>query len=193
MASSSATPTTASSTPSSSPSAADRQNTGSNLYLYTFLITLLLLFTVTCGICGRAIHRRRRFRNRVDRARAQGLVLLPPQQGSAQLSFGAQPKLFDVWLTEKTDPSLSWADITPISVQPIPALYTPDWNASVASKLAPSTIASTAASTSSRETVQLAVLIAMPHPPTAVSGEREDDHDALPEVALGFTQSNYPS
>ncbi|KAJ7044073.1 hypothetical protein C8F04DRAFT_1071509 [Mycena alexandri] len=167
---------------------------GTNLYLYTFLSTLLLLLAVTCGFCGRAVFLRRRLRRRFNNATAQGLVLAPAEQGSHKLTFNARPKLFDVWLTEKQDPSPSWDDITPISVQPLPSLYSSDWNTSVSSKLAPSTVGSAAASTTSVETlqVQVSVLIAMPRPPTPLN-ELEDDHDHLPEVALGFTLSHYPS
>ncbi|KAJ7784609.1 hypothetical protein B0H16DRAFT_1784316 [Mycena metata] len=176
---------------------------------YTFLSTLLLLLAVTCGFCGRAIFLRRRLRRRFNSATAQGLILAPTEQGSHSLTFGARPKLFDVWLTDKQDPSPSWDDITvgrsfhpvasvlttiflrqPISVQPLPSLYNSDWNASVSSKLAPSSIGSVAASTSV-EPLQISVLIAMPRPPTPLN-ESYDDHDNLPEVALGFTLSHSP-
>ncbi|KAJ7147468.1 hypothetical protein C8R43DRAFT_1010936 [Mycena crocata] len=189
------TPST-SSTPSATATPSVSSSTGnSNLYLFTFLATLILLLTVSCSIICRAVFMRRRFRRRVDRAMAQGLVLTPPEQGSHNLSFGAQPKLFDVWLTDLKNPSSSWADITPISAQPLPGTdseHFSTFGSSVSSKLpstirsAPSTVRSEAPPEYAAEALQVSVLVAMPQAPAT-------EKDQLPEVAFGFTHSLYPS
>ncbi|KAJ7670272.1 hypothetical protein B0H17DRAFT_1086285 [Mycena rosella] len=182
---SSSVPSTATATPSPSTTASPTQSqgAGTNLYLFTFLATLILLLAVSCTIISRAVLIRRRFRQRVDRAMAQGLILTPPEQGSHTLSFGTEPKLFDVWLADNKSPLSSWADITPISAQPVPAADEELLSrfGSVSSK-APSTIGSEAPP----ELLQVYVLVEMPHAPAASS---ED----LPEVALAHTHSLYQS
>ncbi|KAJ6559237.1 hypothetical protein DFH09DRAFT_1364989, partial [Mycena vulgaris] len=161
-------------------------STNSNLYLFTFLATLILLLVVSCSIIFRAHIVRRRYRHHVDRAMAQGLILAPPEQGSLKLQFGAEPKLFDVWLTDRKSPlsDSSWAAITPISALPVPA---PDgdhfskWASSVSSKSA-----LTIPSDVHPESLQVSVLVAMPHAPVP---DNDQLPQPLPEVALGFTHS----
>ncbi|KAK7048315.1 hypothetical protein R3P38DRAFT_3174579 [Favolaschia claudopus] len=173
--------------PSSTPLPKDPN---SNLYLFTFLATLLLLFTVSCAIVSRACYVRHRFRRNLRRAMDQGLVLAPQDQG---LKFIAPPKLFDVFLDDKhPTASESWASITPISVQPVPAngeLYLDDW--SNESKATLSTVRSKSSIASSTETLQVSVFVAMPKPP--VEPVNNDDEPYLPEVVLGFTQAQQPS
>ncbi|KAJ7134573.1 hypothetical protein C8R44DRAFT_870195 [Mycena epipterygia] len=143
---------------------------------FTFLATLILLLFVSSSIVCRALFLRRRFRSHVDRAMALGLVLAPPEQGSQALSFGAQPKLFDVWL-------LTVFSRQPISAQPVSATdgeHFSHWGSTVSSK-APSTIHS---DTPLPERLQVSVLVAMPAPPHATE---------LPEVAFGFAHSLYQS
>ncbi|KAJ7459813.1 hypothetical protein FB451DRAFT_1271615 [Mycena latifolia] len=183
MSSSSVPSPTISATPSSSSTSSPTSGSGSNLYLFTFLATLTLLLAVSCSILSRAVIVRRRFRQRVDRAMAQGLILLPGEQGSRNLSFGAEPKLYDVWLSDSKTPLSSWRDITPIAAQPVPATDSDfsSYYGSVSSK-APSTLRSEAPP----ELLQVSVLVAMPHPPTSST-------DELPEVALALTHSLYQS
>ncbi|KAJ7764171.1 hypothetical protein DFH07DRAFT_770576 [Mycena maculata] len=89
---------------------------------------------------------------------------------------------FDVWLSDRKHPSDAlWADITPISAQPVPAYTDGDHfstlNSSVSSK-APTEIPT--------ESLQVSVLVAMPHAPSTNTEE-------LPEVAFGLAHSHYPS
>ncbi|KAJ6512232.1 hypothetical protein C8R47DRAFT_689315 [Mycena vitilis] len=156
--------------PSSAPSSTSDPN--SNLYLFTFLATLVLLLVVSTSVLARAVFVRRRFRRTVDRALEQGLVLSHQQ-------FVAPPKLFDVYLDDTRQPLPSWAGITPISLQPVPAAPGELFSDSK------STVSSN--SDGSVASVQVSVLVAMPQPPAA------SDPDYLPEVVLGFTQSHYPS
>ncbi|KAJ7095915.1 hypothetical protein B0H15DRAFT_827603 [Mycena belliarum] len=184
--SSSLIPSTSSISSSPAPSATAEpiasSNSNSNLYLFTFLATLILLLAVSCSVVARAIIVRRRFRRRVDRAMAQGLVLAPGEQGSHALSFGTEPKLFDVWLSDRKLPlPVSWKDITPISAQPVPDKEACSRFGSVSSK-APSTIASEAPP----ELLEVCVLVEMPHPPAA-------EGDALPELQLAVSHSLYQS
>ncbi|KAJ7288379.1 hypothetical protein C8J57DRAFT_1280033 [Mycena rebaudengoi] len=169
MSSPSSTPT-----PTDTPSPASRA--GSNLYLYTFLATLILLLVVSCTVLSRSALLRRRYRNAIARALEQGFVLAPPEQGSHKLAFGTKPQLHDVWLSD--DAKIPhWADITPISAQQFPTV---DGDLSKH----PSKISLAASEASTTETLQVSVLVAMP------GARRSDD---LPEVALGVTQSQYPS
>ncbi|KAJ7780610.1 hypothetical protein DFH07DRAFT_792889 [Mycena maculata] len=163
-------------------SSSSTSSSGGNLYLFTFLATLVLLLVVSCSIIARAIFLRRAIRRQIDHAMAQGLVLAPPVQGSHKLGFGMEPKLFDVWLSDRKHPSDAlWADITPISAQPVPAYTDGDHfstlNSSVSSK-APTEIPT--------ESLQVSVLVAMPHAPSTNTEE-------LPEVAFGLAHSHYPS
>ncbi|KAJ6619436.1 hypothetical protein B0H10DRAFT_2025558 [Mycena sp. CBHHK59/15] len=96
--------------PTVSPSQPTASNTNSNLYLFTFLATLLVLVVVSCSIIARSICLRRRTRDRINRAMAEGLVLAPPAQGSYKRCFGAQPQLYDIWLSDSK--SQTWSEIT---------------------------------------------------------------------------------
>ncbi|KAJ7505365.1 hypothetical protein B0H11DRAFT_1978313 [Mycena galericulata] len=105
---------------------------------------------------------------------AEGFVLAPPEQGSRKLNFGPEPILFDVWLEDRKNPAL-WADITPISAQPmLDGDHFSTLASSVSSKEAPP------------ETLQVSVIVAMPQAPTAST---ED----LPNIAFGLAHPHYPS
>ncbi|KAF8208898.1 hypothetical protein K438DRAFT_1813103 [Mycena galopus ATCC 62051] len=175
MSSSSTTPGSPSPSPSSSSNINDPN---SNLYLFTFLATLIILLVVSSVITCRACYVRLRYRRTLQRAMEQGLVLAPPDQG---IKFVSPPKLYDVWLTDN-HPTPSWATITPISVQPVTELYS--------DKVSNDSKSSLASSTSSTDTLQVSVLVAMPY---AVAAPPSEDEDYLPEVALGFTQAHQPS
>ncbi|KAJ7675889.1 hypothetical protein DFH06DRAFT_670945 [Mycena polygramma] len=165
--------------PSPSSSASSTSDPNSNLYLFTFLATLILLLVVSSAVLARAVFVRRRFRRTVDRALEQGLVL-------SQQQFVAPPKLFDVYLDDTKHPLPSWAGITPISVQPVPAAAGELFSDSKSTVSSNSSIRSDG----SLASVQVSVLVAMPQPPAAST---DPDPDYLPEVVLGFTQSHYPS
>jgi len=93
----------------------------SNLYLYTFLATLLLLLTISMAIVGRSLYIRRRGRRVIEEAMRNGT--LPPQAARPIPSFGDKPNLFDVYTTGRTIPGSSplddspptWANIKPLS------------------------------------------------------------------------------
>jgi len=103
----------------------------STLYLFTFLTTLLLLLAVSCGIVIRSFILRRRFHRRVEEAIAAG-VLLPSQTGDIAMgpggtinmyrrSVGEKPKMWEVWIDERTmghHPSLvaEWTKVQPVAV-----------------------------------------------------------------------------
>lgn len=109
----------------------------SNLYLYTFLATLLLLLAISVLIVGRSIFIRRRARRMMEEAVRNGT--LPPQTGRPPVKFGAKPKLFDVYTTRNGIPGkftlddslLSWENLKPLSatlrrpVSPSPRTPTP--------------------------------------------------------------------
>ncbi|KAJ7069831.1 hypothetical protein C8F01DRAFT_1114210 [Mycena amicta] len=183
MASSNTAPSSSSATASATSSSSSSPSLNSNLYLFTFIATLLILLFVSSGVIIRALFLRAMHRRRVDRALAQGLVLFP-EQGSNKLSFGVQPKLFDVWLTDQKKPQPVWSDITPISLQPVSSMETKHslWASTISSR-SQSTIRSTAPSEFATDLLQVSVVIAMPAP------SQPPDSDQLPEVALGFTHS----
>ncbi|KAF7346258.1 hypothetical protein MSAN_01853000 [Mycena sanguinolenta] len=178
-------PSSTAGTPSPSPSSsgASIKDPNSNLYLFTFLATLIILLVVSTFIIFRACYRRLRLRRNVHRAMEQGLVLAPPD--SRGFKFVSPPKLYDVWLTDK-HPSPSWANIIPISVQPVPATADEDL---YLDGITNESKASLASSTSSSDTLQVSVLVAMPYSTLPAS----EDEDYFPEVALGFAQAPHPS
>lgn len=78
-----------------------------SLYLYTFLITLLILFGVSCGIVVRSIVLRRRFRRQIQNAIDSGMAL-PPRVAASRAGrrhqFGERPVMHEVWLNYKGTP-----------------------------------------------------------------------------------------
>jgi len=110
-------------------------SSGSNLYLITFLATLLVLLIVSTSIVLRSYVVRRRFRARVHAARAAGEILTPPRQGSKRRRFGVKPKLYDAWLT---DGGYTWDEMMPVSALTVKKL-SPDEEQSPDSKEATST------------------------------------------------------
>ncbi|KAG9026731.1 hypothetical protein FRB95_008537 [Tulasnella sp. JGI-2019a] len=72
-----------------------------SLYLYTFLITLLILFGVSCGIVARSIVLRRRFRMQIQSAIDNGMAL-PARVAASRAAkrglFGERPVMHEVWL-----------------------------------------------------------------------------------------------
>ncbi|KAF5369260.1 hypothetical protein D9758_002634 [Tetrapyrgos nigripes] len=115
MASQSSTSTSSSETSApSSPGNNQQQsppNQG-NLYLFTFLATLLVLLLISCSIVFRSFVLRRRYRRRLQEALASGGVLAPRTQGSHRKRFRTRPRFFDVWLNEGGD---TWEDTMPVA------------------------------------------------------------------------------
>jgi len=109
-----ASPTTSSSTP----------NGNNGLYLYTFMITLLVLFGVSLGIVARSCIIRRRFRRQMAAAVEAGVVL-PPRLNKKNVVIGEKPVLYEVWLdhphgaVEKEWPAIAVS---------LTALLGPDWS-----------------------------------------------------------------
>ncbi|KAG8882552.1 hypothetical protein FRB98_003593 [Tulasnella sp. 332] len=107
-------PTTTEGVPQSTQSSSSGSSSGglggggnNSLYLYTFLITLLILFGVSCGIVVRSIVLRRRFRQQIQIAIDTGMAL--PQHVAASRAgrrhqFGERPKMHEVWLDYKGIP-----------------------------------------------------------------------------------------
>jgi len=96
-------------------------NQTSNLYLYTFLATLLLLLTISVAVVGRSIVIRRRARRMIEEAMQNGTWL--PHAGRPAVKLGEKPKLFDVHTTADGIPYrspldrglLAWDDLKPLS------------------------------------------------------------------------------
>jgi len=96
-------------------------NATSNLYLYTFLATLLLLLAISAAVVGRSIVIRRRARRMIEEAIRNGTWL--PQAGRPAVKLGEKPKLFDVHTTMDGIPYrsplnrglLAWGDLRPLS------------------------------------------------------------------------------
>jgi len=110
----------------------------STLYLYTFLVTLILLCSVSAIIIARSYILRRRFRRQVEEALQNGHVLSPDGPGLVGLSssmksklLGPPPKLWDVWV-QPTVTKLSidtevansgkfpWTEVRPLSAEILP-------------------------------------------------------------------------
>ncbi|THV05273.1 hypothetical protein K435DRAFT_773976 [Dendrothele bispora CBS 962.96] len=111
---SSTSPTSSSSSPSPSSNGGQNnpQSSQGNLYLFTFLATLLVLLLISCSIVFRSFVLRRRYQRRLQEALASGGVLAPRTQGSHRKRFRTRPKFFDVWLSEGGE---IWEDIMPVS------------------------------------------------------------------------------
>ncbi|KAJ3989750.1 hypothetical protein F5890DRAFT_1046717 [Lentinula detonsa] len=85
-----------------------------NLYLFTFLSTLLVLLIISCSIVFRSFVLRRRYQRRLAEALATGAVLAPRAQGSHKKRFRTRPKFFETWLSD-AEKSSTWADLMPVS------------------------------------------------------------------------------
>ncbi|KAF5389336.1 hypothetical protein D9757_003500 [Collybiopsis confluens] len=88
-----------------------------NLYLFTFLSTLLVLLLISCSIVFRSFIIRRRYQRRLADALASGAIV-PSAQGSRQKRFRARPKFFDSWISETAN-AMTWSDLMPLSVLPV--------------------------------------------------------------------------
>ncbi|KAE9404045.1 hypothetical protein BT96DRAFT_447621 [Gymnopus androsaceus JB14] len=108
------------STSTSSSSGSNPLSTSSqgNLYLFTFLSTLLVLLLISCSIVFRSFVLRRRYQRRLAEALASGAILAPRTQGSRRKRFRTRPKFFDTWISE-VEPSSKWAELMPVSVLPV--------------------------------------------------------------------------
>jgi len=85
------------------------------LYLYTFMITLLVLFGVSLGIVTRSCIIRRRFRRQMAAAVEAGVVL-PPRLNKKNVVIGEKPVLYEVWLDHPHGAGeKEWPVITPVS------------------------------------------------------------------------------
>ncbi|KIK69586.1 hypothetical protein GYMLUDRAFT_33963 [Collybiopsis luxurians FD-317 M1] len=114
MSSASASPSPSSAAP---PQGSSSTSQG-NLYLFTFLSTLLVLLLISCSIVFRSFILRRRYQRRLAEALATGAILAPRTQGSRRKRFRTRPKFFDTWLSEAGS-SVTWSDLMPVSVLPI--------------------------------------------------------------------------
>ncbi|KZS87651.1 hypothetical protein SISNIDRAFT_553086 [Sistotremastrum niveocremeum HHB9708] len=123
------TPTVATTTqsqtasPSSTP-APSTGGTGSELYLFTFLTTLLLLLGVSCAIIVRSLVLRRRFRRRVQEAIANGIYVPGMMGGSHRRDIGEKPTMWEAWIgsPESSLPTQKkeWTEFLPVAaVKPV--------------------------------------------------------------------------
>jgi len=71
---------------------------GSELYLFTFLTTLLLLLGVSVAIIIRSLILRRRFRRRVQEAIANGVLIPGLMTEPTNREIGEKPKMWNVWI-----------------------------------------------------------------------------------------------
>ncbi|KIP06906.1 hypothetical protein PHLGIDRAFT_19341 [Phlebiopsis gigantea 11061_1 CR5-6] len=102
----SSTPSATTATPASSSTNTSDSNSGgtsllssqASLYLYTFLVTLILLLAVSGAIVLRSYVVRRRQRRMVEEAIRNG-TYVPPERAKGK-KLGEKPVLYDVYLTE---------------------------------------------------------------------------------------------
>ncbi|KAA1467050.1 hypothetical protein DENSPDRAFT_832013 [Dentipellis sp. KUC8613] len=89
----------------------------SSLYLYTFLATLLLLLSVSGVIIFRSMVIRRRHRQAVLEAIANGTYVPPsPPPGGRIIKLGEKPKMYEVSLTQAWyGCDDKWGSISPLS------------------------------------------------------------------------------
>ncbi|KAF9780721.1 hypothetical protein BJ322DRAFT_1023455 [Thelephora terrestris] len=192
-------------------------NQMSNLYLYTFLATLLLLLAISVLIVGRSIFIRRRAHRLLEENVRNGV--LPPQTGRPVVKFGAKPKLFDVYAARNTIPGrpslgdglLAWANLKPLSAtlrrptspssrapvsqSPTPTEPPPSLLFRLVPQLRPvPRIVTSDSSAHPLETRQphnsiltVSVMIAMPTPPTLHSSG-----DTIPPIQIGVTHLPVP-
>jgi len=116
MSSSQNPPTSTSSNPTSTDTLYDgpHDSPSSNLYLFTFLSTLVLLLAISCAIVFRSFMLRRRFHHRMQGVMAAGILLPPQNRESRRRRFGTKPKFYDAWLMPGGH---TWNEMMPVSVQ----------------------------------------------------------------------------
>ncbi|KAF8827699.1 hypothetical protein F5051DRAFT_451119 [Lentinula edodes] len=114
----SSTSSVSSSTETASTSQGPSTTSQGNLYLFTFLSTLLVLLIISCSIVFRSFVLRRRYQRRLAEALAVGAVLAPRVQGSRKKRFRTRPKFYDTWISDAEKTSI-WADLMPVSVLPV--------------------------------------------------------------------------
>ncbi|KAJ4469016.1 hypothetical protein C8R41DRAFT_635383 [Lentinula lateritia] len=106
----SSTSSVSSSTETASTSQGPSTTSQGNLYLFTFLSTLLVLLIISCSIVFRSFVLRRRYQRRLAEALAVGAVLAPRVQGSRKKRFRTRPKFYDTWISDAEKTSI-WADL----------------------------------------------------------------------------------
>lgn len=107
-------------TTSQSSSAGDNQqpSTSTTLYLFTFLATLFVLLLISASIIFRSFLVRRRFRQRVEDALAQGVVLdlQPSVFGLTSRYIGEKPSVHEAWVDQGAPREKSqWQAIMPVT------------------------------------------------------------------------------
>lgn len=80
------------------------------LYLYTFMITLLVLFGVSVGVIARSCVLRRRFRRQMAAAVDAGVVL-PPRLAKNHVPLGEKPVLYEVWMDHPHSREQGWPGV----------------------------------------------------------------------------------
>ncbi|WVR03758.1 hypothetical protein IAU60_000753 [Kwoniella sp. DSM 27419] len=142
---SSGTPSTTYSQPTGTPWANGSPSNGSTtLYLFTFLITILVLGVISSGLLIRAYVLRRRFHRRVEAAIRSGqplppdaaaaLGLTPRRRGKKEKKHGLMPTMWEseMWRRGEKDGDVEeddlahekadvWEETTPLSVVHFPA------------------------------------------------------------------------
>ncbi|KAJ3868828.1 hypothetical protein EV359DRAFT_77346 [Lentinula novae-zelandiae] len=117
----SSTSSVSSSTETASTSQGPSTTSQGNLYLFTFLSTLLASFDPFNASTRRSslsFVLRRRYQRRLAEALAVGAVLAPRVQGSRKKRFRTRPKFYDTWISDAEKTSI-WADLMPVSVLPV--------------------------------------------------------------------------
>jgi len=95
----------------------------STLYLYTFLVTLILLCSISAVIITRSYYIRRRFRRQVEEALRNGQVLSPSgllglSSSATSKLFGTPPKLWDVWVQPYSTTTCPAVTVAAAQMQP---------------------------------------------------------------------------
>ncbi|KAG0698368.1 hypothetical protein DFH29DRAFT_941437 [Suillus ampliporus] len=166
-------------------SSVQQPSTSTTLYLFTFLATLFVLLLISASIIFRSFLVRRRFRQRVEGALAQGVFFELPPSGFGLTSrfIGEKPSVHEAWVEQDVlREKAQWQSIMPVTallthrVEPVAEPRLPHelpllqqrpsflarfkhHSASVDSR--PATVIR---ETSPDDTVSVCVLISMPHP-----------------------------
>ncbi|KAF8269168.1 hypothetical protein EI94DRAFT_1799559 [Lactarius quietus] len=191
-------------------------NTGNltSLYLYTFIATLSLLFTIFALLVGRTVRIRRRRNAALLAAIAAGTYVPPPPRNGKRRDDHLLPKptLWEVHIAAAPahDPEKGWSEILPVAgATLVPVTHLPprplrraSWSprqlirfgrSTDTLDLPPATIATTSLEASDSPTppppepVRLAVLISMP----TRTGRGRAEHGGSPVVEFGVAHVAY--
>ncbi|KAH8825402.1 hypothetical protein DL96DRAFT_183484 [Flagelloscypha sp. PMI_526] len=89
----------------------------SNLYIFTFLATLLVLLAISCLVVGRSFMLRRRYRRRLAEILAEGAISTPESPSSRRRVLRHMPQLHEAFISSPTTSHESLDRAMPFAVQ----------------------------------------------------------------------------